>query len=455
MSLSYLFKQDPTRSPVHVNEICFTFAPCMINRKQAPAIHDPVDFNYILPACNKETAPNGIPIYWLNAGSQEVVQVEWVFRAGLWNEEKTAVAQAVASLLKNGTATRSSLEINEAIEFYGASLKVSVNNDFAFVTLHTLTRYLPKLLPVIKEVILEPAFPQGELAVFVQNALQRLSVNLLQSDFVANRHIDAMVFGADHPYGRYTTAEALQSLSCEDLLAHHRRNFRSDECLIFMAGSITAADVKLVEDAFGKESWNTESPKAEKSFVTHPDTQKVKRLVNDEKSVQGAVREARSFVTRSHPDFAPMIVLNTLFGGYFGSRLMANIREEKGYTYGIYSYLYPTRHAGAMMVSTEAGRDVCEQTVEEIYKEMKLLRDQPVGDEELLLVKNYLLGNILGDLDGPFSIIQRWKNLILNGLPAAQFDTNIRIYKSITPEALHELANRYLKEEDFYNLVVV
>ncbi len=150
-----------------------------------------------------------------------------------------------------------------------------------------------------------------------------------------------------------------------------------------------------------------------------------------------------------------MVVLNTIFGGYFGSRLMTNIREEKGFTYGISSQIYNYRNEGALLIATEAGKEVCEQTLAEVYKEMDLLCNEQVDEEELLLVKNYLLGSILGDLDGPFSIMQRWKNIILNELPFDQFEKNIEIYKSITPQQLQELARKYLRKEDYYELVVV
>jgi zinc protease len=167
------------------------------------------------------------------------------------------------------------------------------------------------------------------------------------------------------------------------------------------------------------------------------------------------VRIARHFPGRKDPDFTPALVLNTIFGGYFGSRLMANIREEKGYTYGIYAHIYNYRNAGALLIATEAGKEVCEATVSEIYKEMDLLCNERVSDDELLLVKNYLLGNLLGDLDGPFSILQRWKNIILNDLPDDQFERNIHIYKTVTATELMDLAQKYLRKEDYYELVVV
>ncbi len=149
------------------------------------------------------------------------------------------------------------------------------------------------------------------------------------------------------------------------------------------------------------------------------------------------------------------MVLNNLFGGFFGSRLMSNIREEKGYTYGIYSYLENHVQESAWVISTEAGRDVCEPTLIEVYKEMERLRNEPVDSEDLLLVQNFMMGSILGDLDGPFQIINRWKNIILNDLDESYFYNQINTIKSIKAEDLQELANKYLKPENFYELVVV
>jgi predicted Zn-dependent peptidase len=171
--------------------------------------------------------------------------------------------------------------------------------------------------------------------------------------------------------------------------------------------------------------------------------------------VQGAIRIARPFPNRHDPDFMKSQVLNNVFGGFFGSRLMSNIREDKGYTYGIHSYFQNHVAHSAWMVSTEAGRDVCEATINEVYKEMKILREEPVDEEELLLVRNYMIGSILGDLDGPFQIINRWKNYVLNGLDESYFYSSINTIKTITAEQVQELAQKYLIPEEFYELVVV
>lgn len=426
----------------------------MLNRTQAPPTVSPVDVEFKLPPCSQRTLDNGIPLYAVNDCMEPVVQVELVFAAGAWYEAKKSVAQATAALIKSGTSTKTSLQINEAFEQYGASVKAGAGNDWAFFSVSCMTRHLGKLLPLMAELLADTQFPQHELDIYIQNAKQRLSVQLKKSDFVANRLIDQYLFGAGHPYGKYTHMEDLDQIGRDDLLQHVQRHFHPANCRIFMAGQFGDAETELVNQYFGQVT-TKQAASLPPEYQVAAAAEKKYRVTNDPTGVQGAIRLLRDFPEKHHPDFTPMIVLNTLFGGYFGSRLMSNIREDKGYTYGIHSLMYNNVFSSAYLITTEAGRDVCEATLEEIYKEMKRLQDEPVGDEELALVKNYLLGSILGDLDGAFHIIQRWKNIILNNFTEQRFYDNIRIYKSITPAELQDLANRYLKREDFYELVVV
>lgn len=425
-----------------------------LDRKTPPAIHDAIEFDYVLPAINEQKLSNGIPFYWLNAGVQDVVEINWIFPAGVWYEEKQATSQAVAGLLKNGTSKRTAHQINEALEFYGASLKVGPGNDHSTVTLHALTKHLPQLLPIVFEVLTDAVFPQAELDIYKQNSLQRLVVSLRQCDFVANQRIDAVLFGEAHPYGRYTKKETIENINREDLLAFYKKHFDLGGVKIFMAGKFGSDALKNIDDVFGTVAVTTTNHDA-KTFDIVQAAEKKQHIINDADGVQGAIRIARLFPNRHHEDFAPMVVLNTLFGGYFGSRLMSNIREEKGYTYGIYSGLSPFAHSGELTIQTEVGRDVVEPAIKEIYHEMELLRNELADDEELLLVKNYLLGNLLGDLDGPFSILQRWRTLILNGMTIENFNRNIRIYKTITTQELQVLAQKYLDAKDYHEIVVI
>ena len=424
------------------------------DRTVPPAIHDAVEFEYNLPPINTVALDNGLPLYWLDAGVQDVVQIDWIFKAGLWYEQRPSVAHATAGLLKNGTSKHTAEQINEALEFYGAQLKVNAGNDYAIITLYALTKHLPALLPMIYEIITDATFPEHEVEIHKRNAIQRLLVNLRQCEFVANQKIDALLFGEAHPYGRFSRKENIEALERTDLVAFYDTCYNLSTAKIFMAGKVGDKEVKCLNDVFGKVL--TEKPEIKEPIFSMPlQSERILRVNNDPNGVQGAIRIGRLFPNRHHPDYSPMVVLNTLFGGYFGSRLMSNIREDKGYTYGIYSSITPDINGGSLVVHTETGRDVIENAIKEVYHEMDVLCSEAASEDELLLVKNYLLGGLLGDLDGPFSILQRWRTLILNGFTEEYFNNNIRIYKTITANELLTLAQRYFAQKDFYEVVVI
>jgi predicted Zn-dependent peptidase len=424
------------------------------DRTIAPAIHDAVDFDYVLPAINAVKLDNGLPLYWLNAGVQDVVQIDWIFPAGLWYEQKASVAHATSGLLKSGTSKHTSQQIHEALEFYGAQLKSSAGNDYATVTLHAMTKHLPDLLPMVLEIITDSIFPETELEIHKRNAIQKLLVHLRQCEFVANQQIDALLFGADHPYGRYSQKEKMEALNREDIIAFYKKCFNLANVRIFMGGKIGDKEVKSLNEIFGKVQL-TEGKVVRENFPIVTSAERIHHISNDPNGVQGAIRVGRLFPNRHHPDYTPMVVLNTMFGGYFGSRLMSNIREDKGYTYGIYSSLSPEINGGSLTIHTETGRDVVEAAVKEIYKEMELICSEAATEDELLLVKNYLLGGLLGDLDGPFSILHRWRSIILNGFDESYFNNNVRIYKSVTPAELQALAQKYFNPSDYHEVVVI
>jgi predicted Zn-dependent peptidase len=382
------------------------------------------------------------------------MQLEMVFYAGNWYEEKNGIAAAASQLLKNGTSARTAYEISEHFDYYGAYLNSNCYNETSNVILHCLTKHAGELLPVVREVLTDAVFPDHELEIYRQNMKQKLEVNLKKCEFVAGRLIDEYLFGLDHPYGKYSSMEMYDALTSDDIRKFYDRSYRKGHCVIFVAGLLPKNIQQMLNDHFGDLPLNSVTlPEIDHSIK--PAAEKRKRIMNDPNGLQGAIRIARPFPNRHHPDYKQAMVLNTLFGGFFGSRLMDNIREDKGYTYGIYSYMQNHVRDSAWMISTEAGRDVCEATVQEVYHEMKRLRDEEIPEEELMMVKNYLMGTILGDLDGPFQIIGRWKNLVLNGLDEGFFNDSVEIIRKIKPGELNELARKYLREEEFYELIVI
>jgi len=426
----------------------------MLNRSLAPQIKDAVEYSISLKSPAIFKLDNNVDVYNVQAGTEEVVQIEWVFKAGNWFEEKKLVASAANFLMKNGTGNKSAYEINEFVDFYGAYLNRSCYNETAVVSLHCLSKQLEHILPLVQEIFMDAILPEEELLIYKQNMKQRLAVNLKKCDFIAGRKIDALLFGEQHPYGVYSEMGDYDALQREELLAYYNAFYKNGHCTIFSAGILPSNFQELLNRYFGKLPFN-KTVIQEKSHAIHPSSQKKWNILNDAEGVQGAIRIARACPLPTDPVFPKLQVLNVLFGGFFGSRLMTNIREDKGYTYGIYSYLMNHIHASAILISTEAGRDVCEATVKEVYHEMDQLRMHEVGKEELLLVKNYLIGTLLGDLDGPFHIIGRCKNLILHGMNVSHFNYYVDVIKSIQPHELKQLAEEYLIPDDFYELTVV
>jgi len=426
----------------------------MLNRKQPPPIQDAAGMELLLPPYEHFTLKNGTPVYTIEAGSQEVVQIELLFYAGLWYEDFPLQASTTNFLLKNGTRKKTSFQLNEQVEFYGAYLNRGCFNDVANITLHCLNKHLTALLPILSEVLTESVFPEDELAIYRNNQLQRLNINLKKCDFVANRLMDVYLYGEQHPYGRYSTAEAYETITREQLVAFYERYYVNGSCMIMVSGRLPA-DLRLqLEACFGDLPMKGKLPD-ERWHSLLPAQQHTYRIVNDEQGIQGAIRLARPAPNRKHPDFIGMQMLNDILGGYFSSRLMSNIREDKGYTYGIHSYLHSHLHEGSWHINTEVGRQFCEAAVTEINKELILLCEEKVSKEELDNVRNYMLGGLMGDLDGPFQIMARWKTYLLNELPEHYFDESIETIRAMTPQQLQDLSVRYLSPKAFYELVVI
>jgi zinc protease len=428
----------------------------LLNRKQAPPIKDATAFELELPPYQKHVLRNGVEVFAIELGQVDVLMISWIFDAGNAFEKRNGLAVAANTLLKNGTSSHKAFDINEHFDYYGAYLGRATHHEVAEMTLHCLNKHVDELLPMAAELLSDSIYPQEELDIYKKNAQQRLQVNLKKSDFVAGRLIEAYLYGKDHPYGRSSSPEDYLALDAEEVRQFYRQYYQQGSCRIMVAGRIPADLIASLDRHFGGLPLRPSIPASQRpGFPVEPLKEKKHHVINDPTGVQSSIRIARNFPNRHHPDFQRMQVLNNVFGGFFGSRLMTNIREDKGYTYGIYSYLLNNIQESALMITTEAGKEVSAATIEEVYKEMRLLREELIDEEELKMARNFTIGTILGDLDGPFHVASRWKNILLNGLDGNYFYEGIRVFKTITPEELRELAKKYLDPDSFFELVVI
>lgn len=422
----------------------------MLDRTQAPAFQ--TIQHVAVPAAQAYTLDNGLPLRVVNAGEQPVVRLELIFRAGAWHEAVPGAAQFAVRMLNEGTRRRTAAQISEAFDQYGAFTEFSPGNDRSSLTVYCLARHLPVLLPVLHEVLREPVFPENELETQKSIARQTLQVNLEKTAFVATQRFKARVFGPSHPYGRSQQDEAIAAITREAVVDFYEGHLAGQPFTLFLSGRVSEAEVKLLNEAFGKETLAPETVKspAHPVRVTRHDPE----LVARPDSVQSSVRVGKRLFNRRHPDYFRFLVLNEVLGGYFGSRLMKNIREDKGFTYGIHSSLTSLAHEGYFAIGTDVKKENTAQTLDEIRKEIGLLQTDLVPANELETVRNYMLGAFVGSLNTPFEIADRLKTIYFDDLPADFYETYVEHLRAVTPEAIRETARQHLDLDSLQEVVV-
>ena len=420
----------------------------MINRSIAPKINKVTSVDFILP--KRHELSNSIPVWEIRTDKQDVIKLDLFFRAGRPYENKKMVARACTRLLREGTRSYSSKEIAEILDFHGASLSSPVDLDNSNIVLYCLAKHFEKLLPLFTEIVTEPIFPEDELVQFVETNKQSLKVNENKVDVKAYRVITEKIFGKDHPYGYNSSLEGLDELSIDDLKKHFKNSHIGQNAELIISGNTSDKTIALLDKFLGK------IPKGEKKAVQYKTSvfePKDVRIIMP-KVLQSAIRIGMKTFDRSHTDYNGFYVLNTILGGYFGSRLMMNIREEKGYTYNIFSSLDTMVNDGYFYVGTEVGQAYEQQTLTEIYHEMNRLKTEPIGKDELQMVKNYLMGNLLTMFDGPLNVSEAIKTMRVHNLPFETLNELISTIQQIGPEDIMELSNKYLNRENFWEVVI-
>jgi predicted Zn-dependent peptidase len=422
-----------------------------INRKKSPAFKTIEKIAMI--KASEQHLRNKIPVYSINAGTQELIKIEFLFSAGMYQQEVPLQATTVNAMLEEGTSKLNASQIADSIDYYGAFLETGVSQDHASIVLYTLNKHLKSTLPIVEQIIKDSVFPQQELDTHIRNKKQTFLVNNQKVGNVARKHFTELLFGEYHPYGINVKETDFDFVKRTHLNDFYSRFYRANNCKIILAGKVDDGVLNLLDDYFGGNDWiaiNDLTTKAKKII-----TSKVsEHLILKEDALQSAIRIGKVLFNKTHSDFQSLQVLNTVFGGYFGSRLMSNIREDKGYTYGIGSGVVSLQNSGYFFISTEVGVEVCQNTINEIYFEMNRLREELVPEEELQLVKNYLLGMCLRSVDGPFALAESFKGIMEYNLGYNYFDQYIATIRNVSASQLRDLANSYFDKNSMIELVV-
>jgi len=421
-----------------------------LDRKLAPAIQAMDHFKATNP--EKIILDNGIPVYIINKGTQDLVRISVIFGAGAWYENEPFIAQATNLMLREGTTNFHSEEIDEKLDFYGAYLETSVESDNSYVSLYALNKHVNELLPLLNEIITMPNFPEKEFKVMIGRQKQYLAVNEQKVNYLARTRFAALIFGPEHPYGTYRQKEHLEKAITSALKSFHLSHYTPQNCKIVVAGKITNELIQLLNETLGS-SWWRDQPMQIRKFNCYPDADK-QHFIQRKDALQAAIRIGKQLFNRTHNDFLGMQVLNTILGGYFGSRLMTNLREDKGYTYGIGSALISLQHSGNFFITGEVGADVAKQAATEIYKEIDRLRNDLVPAAELSLVKSYMLGKFLRSVDGAFAMADMFLSVMETGLDMSFYNNYTEVIRSISASELRDLAQQYFDPATFHELIV-
>lgn len=410
-----------------------------LDRTKAPKFNELDELTFIHPQTH--FLSNGVKVNVLSGGSQEIVKIDFIFKAGTYHQTKPLVASATNNLLKEGTKNYTAFEIAEGIDQYGAYLQTGIDFDVASITLYTLNTHLKNVLVYFQEVVLHPAFDQNEFDIYINNALEKFKVSMEKVSYVARKESMQQIFGLENPYGTNASAIDFEKICKDDVVQFHHNFYQLSNCEIIVSGKVNSDCVDLLNHFFGDST--TSATKKEHIRETKLTEQPNKIYIEKQNSLQSAIRIGKQFPNKLHPDYFGLQILNTILGGYFGSRLMKNIREEKGYTYGIGSGIVSLQHGGFFYISTEVGADVTKDALKEIYKEIELIKTEKITSEELALVKNYLLGKLLKSCDGPFNMAELFENVHFYGLNYDFYNNYIQKIKSITADELMTLANNY------------
>lgn len=394
-------------------------------------------------------AANGTPIYAIDCQEYEVVRLSFVFHAGTVTQHHPFTASATANMLAEGSRRFTSQQIAEQLDYYGSYFDINIDRDYSYITFCALSKFFDKTAEVIEEVILHPTFPEAEIATYCDKRRQALSIERRKVETKARENFAHAIFGKSHPYGVSYPESEYDNLKREHIVEHYERRYTADKCIVVCSGKISQSVLQRIiaiteQIPSANASERLEFPPFETQYdvrVEHPG------------AVQSSIRIGRLLFSRSHEDFVPMQVLSTVLGGYFGSRLMQNLREKNGFTYGVFSAMVNFQQTGYLAIATQVGQEVTEQALRQIGNEIERLREELVPEQELELVKNIMAGEMMRILDGPFGIADVTTENILCGFDNAQIARNLERIRAISAEEIRLLAQRYLAEENLVTVV--
>lgn len=421
-----------------------------VDRKSIPRIQIPK--LSVIPEIERSKLDNDLTLFLIRMGHEDLLRLDFVFEAGQVFENKPLQASTTNMMLLEGSKNHSAEEINRLLDFYGTFPNLITEKDTAGFSIIFMNRHLEKITSLCHEILFEPIFPNKEFSILINNRLQRYLVNMEKVQTIARDMFFESLFGTGHPYGHQVVRTDFENLSVDDLELFHRMLYNPGNMAIIASGKIHDSLPEALNRYFG--AYNQGLTGSEPVIRPGIHLQDPRRIsMKKEGAIQSAIRIGKATINKTHIDYPGLKVVNTILGGYFGSRLMKNIREEKGYTYGIHSALASLRDSGYISVSTEVGSNHAKSALQEVYKEIRSLQNEPVGTDELDIVRGYMMGELIRLFDGPFSTADTFRSVWEFGLGTDYFPEFEKKIKTIMPDEIIHLARTYYNIEQFHEII--
>ena len=404
-----------------------------------PEIH-PISLPRV-PHYEVTKAANGTPLYTLHNSTQGVVRVSFVFRAGTSYQTVPFSASTVVNTLSEGTQNFSGEQIAEGLDFVGSYYDANIDRDWSVVTFCSLGKFIDPTLDIAEEVILRPRFPEREIASYCAKRKEQLHIQRSKPEQLSRELFGKSLFGENHPYGITSSEEAYDDLTPELLSEFYQAHYNAANAFAVISGDFgpeVEERVKAILAALpeGKEASREIPPLESVPFAKD----------SLEGAVQSSVKIGIPLFSRSHPDFIPLQVLATAMGGYFGSRLMQNLREEHGYTYGAYAAMINLDQSGYFVMSAEVAAEHTDEAIAEFFNEFERIASEPIREEELEIVRKIIVGDVMRIFDGPFGAADVTIENIQNGERNDYTEHFMERVRTITPAELLAVAERHLQK---------
>ena len=416
-----------------------------LNRTQQPPV---TPFGALhMPQPRITRLNNGIELFIIDKGDQEVCRLDILFEGGRYAGKTPAIADMTGPMLRKGVPGMDAEAIAEHLDYYGAWMQTGTTQHFSALSLFSLNRNLHQVLPVIAAMITEPTMPQKPFDVLQQQRIQQLEINRQKVSYLASEAFNSLIFGSSHPYARITTAQDLEAVTLNDLQQYHHNFYLNTGIHIILSGRITDDVLEQVNRCFGLLTPASTTIPNVAPITPHTEHTSI---IHRPDALQSGIRIGQPVIGSNHPDYPILTILNLVLGGYFGSRLMTNIREEKGYTYGISSHIVSMRDGAYFTIVTEAGTEYTRPLIDEVRNEMMQLCTTPVPQDELETARNYLQGRRARALDSPFSMSDYFVSSIISGTPLNYFDLEDEVIRTATADDLMRVARTHLHPDNLY-----